>query len=409
MSCVQNSCKPFGLGGQLVNSPINDQYFRIGTKFGMIQSQPRIVLITKTKTQNQGNQALSIAWRDYLSKRYPDAEVRLLERAPRFLKRFTAAKLSAAPDPVAAFDDMARRLLSKRPVQTTSDPSRWNVAHDPSQQQVLRLLKVRQALRVRSRLAALNFGSSDYYNRLAYLCQADLIVVNPAGEFQRNASDTALHYLLETRCAQLSGVPTAFVNLSFELTNKVLIRLSDYVFSQCDVLEFRDTESAAHLANSGSQAAPLSYPDGAIMTKLDRPQLRFGKGVALAINALQLRDNNLSVGWDHLIEQLQRDGPITLTSNEWTTDFPFWNKYLEEDGITCDGQALDCYDYARALSQYDVVVSSRLHTCVLGLVAGAPVLPVETGTFKLTGFFNQIGMSQEPIRMWDAGWQDHLL
>jgi hypothetical protein len=45
----------------------------------------------------------------------------------------------------------------------------------------------------------------------------------------------------------------------------------------------------------------------------------------------------------------------------------------------------------------------------LGLVAGAAVVPVETGTFKLSGFFNQIGMPSEPIRMGDGPWQSRLL
>lgn len=372
-------------------------------------NKPRIILITKTRTQNQGNQALSIAWRDFLAGQYPQASVRLLERAPSYLKRFTTAQLRAAEDPVEAFDAIARELLGKRPVHTDKDTSRWNVDHDPGQKQVLRFLNLRKALRLRSRLAALDVGAAEYHERLAYLCTADMVVVNPAGEFQRNATDTALNYLLETRCAQLSGISTAFVNLSFELADKVLIRVADHVFSRCDVVEFRDTESKAYLDEMGGVSKPLIYPDGAIMTAVERREERFGKGIALAINALQVRDNNLSTGWDGIIDDLRRAGPVTLTSNEWTTDHPFWQKYLNLDGVSCDGATWGCFDYAKSLADYDVVVSSRLHTCVLGLIAGAAVVPVETGTFKLTGFFNQIGMTKEPIRMGDEGWQDRLL
>jgi hypothetical protein len=36
-------------------------------------------------------------------------------------------------------------------------------------------------------------------------------------------------------------------------------------------------------------------------------------------------------------------------------------------------------------------------------------VPVETGTFKLTGFFNQIGMPDEPIRVGQHAWQTKLL
>jgi polysaccharide pyruvyl transferase WcaK-like protein len=373
------------------------------------KSTPQISLITKTRTQNQGNQALSIAWRDYLSARYPEARLRMFERAPKHLKRYTVEALASEKNPVAAFDRIAQGLLRRMPANPGPDPSVWEVRHDPAQQQVVRFRRLRQALRLRSRIEALNLGASEYLNRLRHITQADLVVINPAGEFFCEALDSALPYLLETRCAQIAGCRTAFVNLSFEVADPTVIRLSDHVFAACDVLEFRDRESEAHLLANGGIAKPLVFPDGAIMTKLERTPERFGNDIALAINALQVGDYNLSEGWDGIIDELRNAGPVTLVSNEWTTDQPFWKKYLTLEGVSCDGEMLDCFDYARSLARYDVVVSSRLHTCVLGLIAGAAVVPVETGTFKLTGFFNEIGMTREPIRMGEDGWEVRLL
>ena len=96
---------------------------------------PRVVLITKTATQNQGNQALSIAWRDFLARRYPEANVRLVERAPSYLKRYTLGALARARDPIAAFDALARKLVARMPAAPERDPSRWEVRHDHGQQQ----------------------------------------------------------------------------------------------------------------------------------------------------------------------------------------------------------------------------------------------------------------------------------
>ncbi|WP_374407125.1 polysaccharide pyruvyl transferase family protein [Pelagerythrobacter sp.] len=369
---------------------------------------PRVVLITKTATQNQGNQALSIAWRDFLARRYPDANVRLVERAPGYLKRYTVGELKRARDPVAAFDALARKLVARMPAAPARDPSRWAVRHDHEQQQVLRFVRLRKALRLRSRVAALGLGEKDYLDRLAFICTADLVVVNPAGEFQADATDTALHYLLETRCAQLAGARTAFVNLSFELEDKMLVALSDHVFAQCDLVEFRDTESVDYLAENGGRTRPIVLPDGAAMSAIERTGGTGGGGLALAINALQVRTHGLTGQWDGIIDRLRTRHGITLTSNEWSTDFPFWQKYLELDGIECEGRTLPYDEYARHLAGFDAVVSSRLHTCVLGLIAGAPIIPVETGTFKLTGFFNAIGMDGEPIRMGDGDWEARI-
>lgn len=370
---------------------------------------PRIVLITKTATQNQGNQALSIAWRDFLARRYPRAGVRLVERAPGYLKRYTLHALAGARDPIAAFDALARKLVARMPASPGRDPSSWDVRHDYEQQQAIRFIKLRQALRLRSRLTALGLGEREYLERLSFICSADLVVVNPAGEFYPDATDTAYHYLLETRCAQLSGARTAFVNLSFELKDKTLVALSDHVFAQCDLVEFRDTESIDYLAAHGGRAKPVVLPDGAAMSAVERTGAGGGGGLALAINALQVRAHGLTEQWDGVVDRLRARGEVTLTSNEWSTDFPFWQKYLALEGVECEGRTLAYDDYARFLAGFDVVVSSRLHTCVLGLVAGAPIVPVETGTFKLTGFFNMIGMEGEPVRMDTPGWQDRLL
>ena len=372
-------------------------------------SYPKITLITKTRTQNQGNQALSIAWRDYLASRYSDARVRLFVRAPKYLKRFTASTFASASDAVGSFDGIAHRLLERAPAEPVGNPSVWDVQHDPSQKQVIRFRQVRQALRLRSRLASLNVGSRDYLNRLSHLTAANLVVVNPAGEFQRDARDTALHYLLETRCAQLSGCRTAFVNLSFEVSDPMVIRIADHVFSHCDVLEFRDSESESHYTENGGSVEPTVLPDLAVNSSIERRPRKERKGLALAINALQVHEHGLAEMWDALVSELAQRWPVTLTSNEWTTDYPFWKRYLQQDGVTCDGQLLDYAEYARFLANFDVVVSSRLHTCVLGLVAGAAIVPVETGTFKLSGFFKEIGFPDEPVRMDSTDWQARLV
>lgn len=366
---------------------------------------PRVALVTKTKTQNQGNQALSIAWRDFLSRRYPNASVRLVERSPDYLKRFRVDALEQSTDAVLRFDEIAASLVRQAKRVAEADKSTWEVVHAPQMRQVVRFRSFRRLLRLKSRLSSLGIGSSDYLGRLAYLVGSSMVVMNPAGEFQSNAGDTALAYLLEARCAQLTGVRTAFVNLSFEITNPTLMRVADHVFQHCDVLEFRDEESAQHLRSHGGLSTPVVLPDAAILTEVPREINADGRrGIALAINALQLSDGYLQDAWDSIIPQLTGLCRVTLTSNEWTTDEPLWRRSRERFGLEAEGGELSAADYARFLASFGVVVSSRLHTCVLGLVAGVPIVPVETGTFKLSGFFRQIGMEHAPVRVGANDW-----
>ncbi|WP_111735706.1 polysaccharide pyruvyl transferase family protein [Roseovarius amoyensis] len=370
---------------------------------------PSIALITRTKTINQGNQALSVAWRDYLAARYPEARVRLFERVPKYLRRYSVSALAAERDPVAVFDRIARRLLHRISEHPGPDPSVWDVRLDPAQQRVFRLHRLRHALRLRSRIAALNLGASEYLNRLSHLTQADLVVVNPAGEFHASSSDTALLYLLEARCAQLAGCRTAFVNLSFEVVDPTVILLSGHVFAACDVVEFRDEESRVRLEKQAGDRGVVVLPDGVIMSEVSPAKTIGGNGLALAIAGPQIAEQGFTPTVREVISTLSGKGKLTLTSNEWATDRPHWNSYLDVANITFSGHGLYFDDYARFLAAFDVVVSSRLHTCVLGMLAGAVIVPIECGTFKLTGFFNQIGMRNEPIRIGSDNWQVNLI
>lgn len=371
--------------------------------------KPRVVLITRTRTQNQGNQALSVVWRNELARLFPKAELKLLERGPGYLKRYTVASFAGLSDPAKRFDEIARNLVAKATKVKPADVSRSDIELDPSMRLPVRFNKLRGMLKLRSRLNGLGVGEAEYLGRLRYILDADVVTVNPAGEFLPSGAETALTYLMETRCAQLAGKRTAFVNLSFEVTNPTVIALSDHVFRHCDLLEFRDTESEAYYASHGGRSVPVVLPDGAILSPVTRAAKTGGRGVALAINSLQVKHTGLDSAWVDVVGKLAGQGELTLTSNEWTTDEPFWDAYKSFPGVKTDGMFLPFDRYAELLGQFDLVISSRLHTCVLGMLAGVPVLPVEMETFKLTGFFNQIGMPNEPIRAGEPGWQEELL
>lgn len=383
----------------------------------MLQTSPgarEIILVTKTLTQNQGNQALSIAWRDFLVASYPGHAVRPVERAPAYLKRYRVSRFAAASDPVAAFDKVARQLVAQLPKAAKAQPPiDAEIRHDDRIRQVVRFRKLRRLLSLRSRLAGLGLAKRTYLKRLALFPGSDLVVVNPAGEFQSDATDTAIAYLLDVRCAQLLGIPTAMVNLSFEVADATVRRLAVHVLDQCALLELRDSESGTEYAAAGGKCQPLLLPDGALLTPpLPPPENDPAKRapMALAINALQLHQAGLESDWLALIDRLLEAGhrPV-LTSNEWSTDEPFWGPLLAGRKLTAVGQRADYRAYMALLGGFDVVVSSRLHTCVLAILAGSVVVPVESGTFKLTGFFRQAGFGNLPIRLGSDGWQDAVV
>ncbi len=370
-----------------------------------------VMLITKTRTQNQGNQALSTAWFTFLSKLFGEGNVQLEERVPPFLKRYGPNYLARFDDPIVAFDAVASKLVAEaRRAPGPVSAGEPGVSHDASIAQARRFIGLRQRLNLRGKLGWLSIGKDAYLARLRAMDRADLVVVNPAGEFLPQARDAAIAYLLDLRCAQLMGCRTAIVNLSYEADDPMVRSVSHWVFRHTDIVEFRDSQSSKHLGMAVDELRPVVLPDAAILTPRPERQVSTGKGVLLAINALQVDQAGLEPQWTAFVDKLKTSGiQPTLTSNEWTTDYPFWSRYINEFGLDAVGRECDFRQYAALLGSYDLVVSSRLHTCVLSLVAGTPVIPIETGTFKLSGFFEQIGLSDEVISFADPEWSAKVI
>lgn len=363
-----------------------------------------IALVTRTLTRNQGNVALSRAWQAILERHFPDSEVTLFERIPPRLKRYTLAQFAAARDPVAAFDAAARTLrpgtpwLARAFTGDTIRLDRRSAARIPS--------RLREKLNLRSRLAHLGLYDADFSGRQALLSQCDLMVMNAAGEFLPRLTDTPLQYLLDLRAAQLLGLKTAFVNTSFEIIDPLVCKLAVHVLDKADLVAFRDHASEARYRQAGGRCTVHIVPDAAMLIdSIQLPKPPTGR-VAISLSA-RLSDGKLvQEQWRNLALQLRDNGlePVFI-SNEWQTDEPVFQPWLVRDGFAAEGKGLDVPAYIDMLAGFDAVISARLHTCVLAMLAGTPVIPVEIETSKISGFFEQLDLPDRPLST-DHGWID---
>jgi hypothetical protein len=365
-----------------------------------------IVLVTRAIARNQGNVTLSRVWRDLLTDIYPERQITVLERIPDFLKRYRLADFERAADPVAAFDSAARSLADVGRQAATVPCKGDEIALDRSAARPVRFPRLRQLMKLRQRLAALGVYDAARNSRQARVARAGLFVMNAAGEFLPKLTDTPLQYLLDLRAAQLLGIPTAFVNTSFEVEHPLLRRLAAHVLDLTDLLLFRDQASAANYRAGGGTVDPLVLPDAAMLHgELLSPRPATGR-IAISLNGPATLQANLACHWLDLARAIRAAGfePV-FTSNEWFNDAMVWAPWQVSDGFAAEGENLDVDDYVRFLGGFDAVVSGRLHSCVLAIEAGAPVVPVETGTFKLTGLFNQIGLidrAETPAPGWEV-------
>src|ERR1700760_1277711 len=74
-----------------------------------------IVLITRIRTNNKGNQALSSAWAAMLQQAFPAGAVRAMERRPPHFLQYTLDQFAAARDPFRMFDAVTDKLAGLAP------------------------------------------------------------------------------------------------------------------------------------------------------------------------------------------------------------------------------------------------------------------------------------------------------
>ncbi len=351
----------------------------------------RVILITRAVSRNQGNVALSRVWHRLLTDAFPGERIATLERIPMALKRYDHAWFAAHADPVAAFDALARRLArrSARAPRTARDDA---IMLDPDLTRRTRSPRLRR-FKLRTWIARLGSYDRAFIDRQGTLAGGELAVLNAAGEFMPGSTDTPIQYMLDLRIAQLLGLKTAFVNTSFQLADALTTRLAVHTLEAADLVLFRDRVSEARYREAGGTRPLILSPDAAMMTRDPAvPRAPTGR-IGLTLAGPLATSESARTAWLHLALSLRRDGlePVFVT-NEWFSDAPIFAAWAREHGFETHGLGLEVGPFGDLLAGLDVVVSARLHTGVLALLAGAGIVPVEIGTTKISGYFGQLGI-----------------
>lgn len=366
-----------------------------------------IVLITRLRTLNKGNQALSAAWLAMAQRAYPTAAVRVLERRPRHLLQYTLREVARARDPVAAFDALAAKLargVRRDLALPPAPPAR--ILLDEAIAPPQRFVAVRQRLNLRGRLARVGWYADEYARRLAACARARAVVVNPAGEFFPREPQAAFYHLLDAHVAAHLGVPTAMVNHTMDITDRTLRAIIPHVYRGLALVGFRDEKSvAAFRAMGGDPSNVLVTPDLALATELGAVGAPRPRSVAVAINVPEATAGGYLDAWERVIGELRATGAaVTLVSNELPADRPFYERLIARyPGLPIAGAGLDHTRYGELLGTFEAVVSSRMHTLVLAMIGGAPVVPVEGSSFKITALYRELQLPHAVVAPAELG------
>lgn len=373
-----------------------------------------IVLITRVRTLNKGNQALSAAWLAMAQRAFPGAIIRLIERRPRHLLQYTLKQIAATRDPIAAFEALTSKLALLAPGIELAGTrvSRPEILLDETIPPPPRFAALRQRLNLRGRLAAAGFYREEYRRRLSALERARLVIVNPAGEFFPREPLAAYYHLLDVYVAHKLGRRTAIVNHTMDIDDPTLKRLIPHIYRSLDLVGFRDEKSVpAFRAMGGAVENVLVTPDLALTTELRGTVSPRPGTVAVAINVPEAAAHGYLDGWSEVVAALLAEGlTVELVSNELPADQPYYEQLVRRHpALKIAGAGLGHDGYAQLLGSYELVITSRMHTGVLAMVAGCPVVPVEGASFKITGLFQELGVTVPVIRPAQPGWAGQVI
>lgn len=384
----------------------------------MMQATPvpsdEVLLITRIRTLNKGNQALSVAWREMLERAFPTCAVRVLERRPRHLIQYRLAHIAAARDPYRAFDELTTELTKLAPGLEFVSPARHreDIVLDETVHPPARFVGLRQRLNLRGWVARTGYYADEYRRRLAAVQRARLVVVNPAGEFFPREPAAAFYHLLDADVARKLGTPTAMVNHTMDITDPTLRAIIPRMYRELTLVGFRDeTSVTAFRAMGGDLGNVHVTPDLALATDPGVERRPRENTIAVAINVPEAAANRYLDAWVRMIGLLLGRGlHVELVSNEVPSDLPFYRELLARfPRLKFAGEGLSYDRYCALLGTYELVVTSRMHTAILAMVGGTYVVPVEGASFKITGLFRELGIDVPVVQPTGTDWPSHVL
>lgn len=392
-------------------------------KRNAVRPASKIVLISRMSTENAGNEALSAEFIEMMRRLFPASEVRAIDRYPQYLLWLQMRHFGTNPDLlIRHFDHYVESLLAKfdRDAPLCQAASREVVKLKDGTNKKLPgfLANTKRRIGARRRLARFGLVGADLMASIAATLRwAEMVVWNPAGEIHPTGSvDEVLRILVLMRMSQLLGKRTFIINHSLEVDHSGLRALIRHVYGDTERVAFRDATSCLAAERIGLGSSGFSeIPDIVFLTargdevKMPPQEEKFPEGaICLAINGLEAHRG--SDEWDELLEGLSGLGrPIYFLSNAMSRDLDFARSLDHRFRIRVIERQPSYLEIRGFYAGLGVLISSRLHSTILALAEGIPVVTLEPSTFKLTAILEQLNYPLNTLRTTDVGWAKKAL
>ncbi len=371
----------------------------------------KIFLITKLKTTNIGNEALSTEIINLFSSLSNNNTLNVNGR-PFGLDGYYPSRIINKTDPVETLEKWADAIV-KQMKKESSASFDVNIPKvkllNGHQSSLMQKEKLKAKLRPLKRwLLSFSPYANQYKKRAATLKNADWLIYSGAGEVGDNI--VFLRQLVEIRAAQKMGIRTAAVNQSVVIKTEPFKKLVGHVYGKMDKIVIRGEVTRQNLSSYGVNTNIIEVaPDSAINSNF--------------INAGNTKKNNNLVGinitprikitdgeMDAIVKALQGLGKkIIFITNEPFEDSKVAVIFKEKYNIEFVNDFAGCKDYMAKIAECDFVISARLHTNILSLVTNTIIIPIEGNVFKSTELLKQLEYPVATLNSAKEGWANELV
>ncbi|MEO7523982.1 MAG: polysaccharide pyruvyl transferase family protein [Ferruginibacter sp.] len=368
----------------------------------------KVFLVTKLKTTNLGNQALSMELIKLFEENVGKENLYVGGR-PLGLFGYSINKLKASADPAALFESWADAVIKKyTPLKAASSVFKSRVNNfDLTANKSLRFEKFKMLFRPLKRsFDKLFLFNKQYVKRLNAINACDVFIYSGAGEASDN--HVFLRQMLEIRIAQKLGKMTGAANQSVVVRDEAFKKVVKLVYGNMDRVVVRGNISKETIIETGVPRSKVFIaPDTAIKSSPELNDVK--KNGMVGINftpfiKFDYKDVTLIV---EKLRQYNRD--IVFVTNEPMGDIPIMEKFKADYNINVLENSADYLDFAKKIAGFEYIVGARLHTNVMALAVNVPVIAIEGLVWKTKELFEQFEYPLPSVNVNDAGWVNIVL
>ena len=243
---------------------------------------------------------------------------------------------------------------------------------------------------------------------LEEVAAADVVLFSGSGLIADHLAHYLPTHLFEIYAAKKLGKPVAAINQTVAVQDPLLSCIVRVIYHMVDVHAVREPISKKRLVELGIDDDDIMVvPDSAfgiaddVLQRISAPTpagVSEKKTVAITVRG----DRSVDIdAWAKLVDYMQNkhDRRVVFLHTCRAHDLHVFRKLRQRSGIEALDYDYDADEVCTLSAEFDFVVTDRYHAAIFAIMAGTPVVPVTSSTYKLAGLFEyfEYPLAVQPI------------